>query len=90
MCLRIHLGDEIRKQLNVQQRSVNWLADKIGCDQSNLRKKLEKPHFNIVMLYRISAVLNVDFFAHYSESLSDLKREKEKRYLKSARKKVKI
>ena len=65
----IHIGNEIRKVLNAQKRSVNWLAEEIGCDHSNLRKKLEKPHINVGLLHSISKVLSVDFFVLYSRSL---------------------
>ena len=39
---KIDMGAEIRKILIKQNRSVNWLADELGCDQSNLNKKLQK------------------------------------------------
>jgi len=67
---KIHIGNEIRKALNTQKRSVNWLADAIGHDQSNLHKKLEKPHICTNLLYRISEFLNKDFFTLYSNLLS--------------------
>lgn len=73
ICLEIHIGDEIRKQLNIKKRSVNWLADEMGCDQSNLNKKLKKPHLDYPLLHHISEVLDVDFFALYSLSLSEKK-----------------
>ena len=67
---KIHIGEEINKVLHNQQRSLNWLADEMGCDRSNLRKKLEKPHICCLLLHRISVVLRVDFFSYYSKSLS--------------------
>ena len=68
--VKIHIGAEVRKELYVQKRTINWLADEIGCDQSNLRKKLKKRYINPPLLHRISEVLQVDFFAIYSQSLS--------------------
>ena len=67
---KIHIGEEINKVLHDQQRSLNWLADEMGCDHSNLYKKLKKPHICCLLLYRISEVLHVDFFSYYSQSLS--------------------
>jgi hypothetical protein len=34
----IHMGDEIRKELNHQSRSIAWLANEIEHDSSNLHK----------------------------------------------------
>ena len=64
MRIKIHIGDEIRKELNVQKRSVNWLADEIGCDRSNLSRQLQSPHLHPKKLYLISKALNVDFFLY--------------------------
>ena len=69
---KIHMGSEIRKCLKRQKRSVKWLADELNYDQSNLNKILQKPHFRIVLLFRISLVLGVDLFACYSNELSEL------------------
>ena len=70
MLPNIHIGSEIRKQLNVQ-RSVNWLAEKIDYDQSNLNKYLKMPHLNSKLMYRISIALGIDLFSLYSQFLSD-------------------
>ena len=67
---KIHIGNKIHQQLHDQQRTLNWLADEMGCDQSNLYKKLKKPHICCLLLHRISEVLHVDFFSFYSKSLS--------------------
>ena len=67
---KIHIGDIIKKKLNEQERSLYWLADKMGCDHSNLYKKLKKPHICCLLLHCISEVLHVDFFSYYTQSLS--------------------
>ena len=66
-----HIGDEIRKYLNVQKRNVTWLADEINHDQSNLNKHLQKPHIHSVLLFKISQALGVDFFTYYSQQLPE-------------------
>ena len=66
---KIHIGNEILKILNVQKRSISWLAYEIDYDQSNLNKQLKNPNINTEMLQRISAVLGVDFFEYFSQSL---------------------
>ena len=67
---KIHIGNEIKKELSAQKRSINWLAEEIGCDQSNLCKILNKHHINTGLLYSISAALGKDYFVAFSDSLS--------------------
>ena len=65
----IHIGEEIKQELNIQERSVVWLAKQVSCDPSNLYKQLKYPHIHAELLYRISIALNEDFFARYSQKL---------------------
>lgn len=67
----LHIGEEIKEQLKIQERSIAWLARKIYCDPSNLCKQLNCPHLHSDLLYRISIALDVDFFAHYSQHVSE-------------------
>ena len=69
MLQKIHIGEEIRKELNTKKRSINWLAEEINCDQSNLNKQLKRQHLTTKMLYDISIALDRDFFALYSQFL---------------------
>ncbi|MDR2911254.1 MAG: XRE family transcriptional regulator [Bacteroidales bacterium] len=66
-----HIGEEIRKHLSKQKRSIMWLAEEIGCDQSNLTKQLNKPFIHTKLLYSISEALEVDLFAYYSQQLKE-------------------
>jgi len=85
MLPNIHIGEEIRKRLDVQQRSVNWLADKIGCDQSNLNKRLKTPHLHAKWMYLISKALKINLFAPYSQSLyNDEMMSEDKELVKNA------
>ena len=69
----IHIGEKIRNHLATQKRSVAWLATHLCCDPSSLRKVLKKSYIHTDLLYRISSVLGKDFFAYYSQLLSDKK-----------------
>ena len=69
MLPKIHIVNEIRKELNVQQRSIRWLADETGCDRSKLSRQFNRS-VRTDLLYRISVALGKDFFAFYSQSLS--------------------
>jgi hypothetical protein len=64
-----HIGEEIKKQLKIQERSIAWLAKKVCCDPSDLGKQLKRQHINTALLYRIAKVLKVDFFAYFSNQL---------------------
>jgi len=66
---KVHIGDEIKKWLDVNKRSINWLAEKISYDQSNLNRLLKRPHFNSEMIYLISKVVGVNFFEHFGKAL---------------------
>ena len=66
----IHIGEEIRKQLADQKRSVAWLASQVCREPSSLRKLLKNPYITTDLLFRISSILGKDFFACYSQLLS--------------------
>ena len=69
MEIQVHIGAEIKKVLNEQKRSVAWLAREIGCDNSGLGRRLNNQHIRCDLLYKISKVLNKDFFVYYCQSL---------------------
>ena len=71
MNAKVHIGNEIRKCLYANNHSIMWLALEIDRDQSNLSKLLRRSHLNSELIYDISKVLGVDFFAHFSKSLLD-------------------
>ena len=71
----IPIGDLILKKLKEKERSIVWLAKKIGCDDSNLGKMLKgKRYFYPDLLLRISAILEEDFFDYYSLKLKEIKK----------------
>jgi len=71
MNVSIHIGEEIRKQLTIQKRPVAWLARELYMDPSNLRKMLKNAYFPTDLLYRISILLDTDFFAYYSRLFAE-------------------
>ena len=46
-----------------------WLAKKVHCDRNNFYKKLNNNAIEIDLLFRISEILQEDFFSHYSQTL---------------------
>ena len=64
----LHIGNEIRRELLRQERSVAWLARQLGYDRSNFYRVLRAPSIDTALLLRISRLLQRDFFALYSRS----------------------
>jgi hypothetical protein len=65
----LHIGEEIRKELRKQNRSIDWLADKVNIDPSNLNQQLKSSNIKTKILYDISLVLKKDFFKFFSQQL---------------------
>ena len=63
----IHIGQLIKNELERQGRSITWLAKQIGCTRSNLYKLFRNPWINTQILFKISKVLNCDFFKECSD-----------------------
>jgi len=70
MSEKIPIGELIKQKLKDNDRHISWLAKKVNCDRSNLYKKLKNNNIEINLLFRISEILQEDFFAYYSEMLS--------------------
>lgn len=64
-----HIGNLIREKIKEKERSISWLAKKLGCDSSNLHKTLSQQHIYSGLLLKISKILEHDFFTSYSELL---------------------
>lgn len=65
----IHIGHSIREQLKKQGKSTVWLARELGCHRTNLYKIYERPSIDVSVLFRISRIMQFDFFQFYSEEL---------------------
>lgn len=63
----LHIGREIKRVLHAQRRSASWLAERLYCDRTNIYKLFDKESINTSLLYRISKVLNHDFFKDISK-----------------------
>ncbi|UKK48296.1 helix-turn-helix transcriptional regulator [Prevotella sp. E9-3] len=65
----IHIGQEIRKQVEEQGKTSVWLAQELGCHRTNLYKIYDKRTIDTGVLLRISRILNYDFFNLYTEEI---------------------
>jgi len=61
------IGEIIKQKLSEQERSISWLAKKVNLDSSNFLKKLNHNNIELDLLFRISKILQEDFFAYCSQ-----------------------
>ncbi len=62
----IHTGLLIRNTLRKQGHTVTWFATQLCCTRSNVYKIFHKPNIDIELLWRISLVLDHNFFCELS------------------------
>jgi hypothetical protein len=67
MTNEIPIGEIIKQKLKENDRSISWLAKKVNLDSSNFLKKLNHNNIELALLFRISAILQEDFFASCSK-----------------------
>ncbi|MDL2228070.1 XRE family transcriptional regulator [Odoribacter sp. OttesenSCG-928-L07] len=69
---KINIGELILQTLKEKERSIVWLAKKVGCDDSNLGKTLKNSRYIYIdLLFRISVALEEDFFEFFSKKLKE-------------------
>jgi len=62
----------VMQTLTDHDRSLNWLATKLGCDRSNLAKQLEQSSIQFDLLARICCVLQDNIVRPIADLLDDL------------------
>ena len=65
----IHAGKLIRKVLDEQGRTVVWFAKQLSYTRTNVYKIFEKKSIDTDVLFRISRLLQYDFFKHFSNDV---------------------
>lgn len=66
----MHIGGRIRTVLAEKGMAVMDFAAALSCNRQNVYKIFEKPHISTDLLFRISIILEHDFFADISTELS--------------------
>jgi DNA invertase Pin-like site-specific DNA recombinase len=66
----INIGERIKKELLLQERSVTWFAKKLGCTRMSVYRIFEKQSIDTQQLIQISKILERDFFNEISEELN--------------------
>lgn len=57
----IHIGTLVKTELHNKGRSVNWLAEQICCEKSNIYKLFRRKSIDLEQLMIISEALNHNF-----------------------------
>ncbi len=63
----MHFGSLLEKILRQQGRSVTWFADQLCCTRPNIYKIFRKECVDAALMWRISEILNHNFFKYYSD-----------------------
>ena len=58
----INIGEEIRKELKRQERSVAWFARQLGIHRTSVYDIFEKSTLDTGQLLLISKILSINFF----------------------------
>lgn len=66
----IHAGQLIERILHDQGRSVTWFAAQLCCTRPNVYKIFHKENIDIQLLWRISCILNHNFFRDLSDTIN--------------------
>ena len=66
----VNIGERIKEELSLQERTVTWFANKLGCTRMTVYRIFEKQSIDTQQLLQISRILNHDFFSEMSEDLN--------------------
>lgn len=66
----IHIGEEIRNELEAQGRNVLWLSKQLGCNRTNIYNIFQRENISTELLLKTSIALKKDFFALYSKLIN--------------------
>ena len=74
-----NIGRIIEEQVRKQGRSVSWLAKQLSCHRTNIYYDIfRRSNIDIVLLHRLSVLLDYDFFKELSDEVRDEKEHIEK------------
>lgn len=72
--LMVHIGKLIKKQLELKKLSVAEFAQKINTNRNNVYDIFKRTSIDTELLYKISIILNFDFFKELNP-LEDIKED---------------
>lgn len=78
------IGTVIERKVREQGRNISWLARQLSCHRTNIYDIFRRSDIDIVMLQRLSEVLNYDFFMYLSKEMhkkaAESKKEEEEEF----------
>ena len=69
----INIGSIIRSELKMQRKSVTWLANQLGTNRMTVYRIFSSISVDTSLLFRLSIILNKNFFEIYSNKLQSVK-----------------
>ena len=73
------IGRIIEEQVRKQGRSVSWLARQLSCHRTNIYDIFRRNNIDIVLLHRLSVLLDYDFFKELSDEVRDERKNTEEK-----------
>lgn len=67
---KLHIGVNIQKELNRQNKTVAWFAEQMGLQRPNCYRIIRSESINTDRLILVSKILQHDFFKDYSKYLN--------------------
>jgi len=67
----VEIGQLIRLKLKERKKTVVWFAHELSCSRTNVYKIFEKSSIDTSDLFRISIILDYDFFTLFSDQLKN-------------------
>ena len=68
---KVLIGKLIKEQFLQSKISIEDFAGLIGCNKDNVYDIFRREHLNTEQLFRISKILNFDFFSIYSKLINN-------------------
>ena len=68
----VNIGQNIKDELQQQERTVSWLARKLNCTRAAVYRIFGKNSIDTVLLFQISVILHRNFFKELSEDVSSV------------------
>lgn len=65
----LHIGRRIEDELRYQERTIAWFARKLYCHRQNVYDIFKRDSIDMMLLSRISYILNHDFFKDLSDEM---------------------
>lgn len=73
--IMVNIGQNIKDELQRQERTVSWLARKLNCTRAAVYRIFDKNSIDTALLLSISQILHRNFFCELSEEANSMMTE---------------